>query len=478
MSQIYLTRLIIETQSPMAINTGNREVGFDTQLARDVNNLPYIPATGIAGVWRNIARQTLSEKEIEQIDQWFGSTGENSQASTLTISDGALHNDKNEPIQGFLTPELVNQDEILSLLIQQRPHLRERVSINDRGVAKDTGKFDQILLPAGVRFCIDIKFSDDRFTNGVDKNQWKNLLACWQHPHFSFGSSTRNGLGKIKVIASEQQVIELNNNAEASKSILAFANRESIPTSLDLDPVEQAKLFASLPLKAIDNWRCGKGTQLLEKDKSKTRHDHSISIISYSEAKFTWQNNKVKLGEPVAMLCGSSIKGILAHRLAYHLRRHQGVWAENMADANHDDWQTRPEELKELLGIADQDHSKSLASKLFVEDSSINFEHTTIRHHNSIDRFTGGVRKGALYSEELLYQPEFTLKLSLATNTSLSNELIKALEDTLEDLKLGLLPMGAGSGRGTSLVMANQHKEWLVDLSQLQEKTSKQGVSA
>ena len=294
MSQVYLTRLIIETQSPMAINTGNREVGFDTQLARDVNNLPYIPATGIVGVWRNIASQTLSEKEIEQ---WFGFTGKESQSSTLTISDGALHNDKNEPVQGFLTPELVNQDQILSLLIQQRPHLRERVSINDRGVAKDTGKFDQILLPAGVRFCIDIKFYDDRLTNETAKQQWQKLLACWQHPQFAFGSSTRNGLGKIKVIASKQQVIDLNNNVEASKSISAFANRETIPTSLDLAPVEQIKLFASLPLKAIDNWRCGSGSQLLDKNKSKVKPEHSISIISYSEARFSWQNNKVRLPE-------------------------------------------------------------------------------------------------------------------------------------------------------------------------------------
>jgi CRISPR/Cas system CMR subunit Cmr4 (Cas7 group RAMP superfamily) len=471
MSNIYLTRLIIETQSPMAINTGNREVGFDSQLARDVNNLPYIPATGIAGVWRKIASQTLSEADI---DKWFGFAGAKNQSSTLTISDGALHNHQNKPVLGFLTPELINQDEILSLLIQQRPHLRERVSINDRGVAKERGKFDQILLPTGVRFCIDIKFFDDRLSNETVNQQWQKLLACWQHPQFAFGSSTRNGLGKIKVVASQQQVIELNNNAEASKDIRAFANRSNIPTTLDLDQVEHGNIFAILPLKAIDNWRSGTGTQLLGKNKAKP--EHSINIISYSEAQFIWKNNTVSLSEPIAVLCGSSIKGILAHRIAYHLRRHQAVWAEDMSDSDHEQWQARPEELKELVGIAEQEHSRNLAGKLFVEDSFLSFEHTVVRHHNSIDRFTGGVRKGALYVEELLYQPEFTLKLCLVKNTNLSNELIKAIEDTLNDMKLGLLPVGAGSGRGTSLVMANPDKEWLVDLSQLQSESTQNGV--
>ena len=94
-----------------------------------------------------------------------------------------------------------------------------------------------------------------------------------------------------------------------------------------------------------------------------------------------------------------------------------------------------------------------------------------IRHHNSIDRFTGGVRKGALYSEELLYQPSFSLKLWLTTGAKLSPAMHKALEDTFNDLKVGLLPMGAGSGRGTSLVMHDTAQKWLVngDLIETQE---------
>jgi hypothetical protein len=54
----------------------------------------------------------------------------------------------------------------------------------------------------------------------------------------------------------------------------------------------------------------------------------------------------------------------------------------------------------------------------------------------------------------------------------LSPELKLAIADTLEDLQLGLLPMGAGSGRGTSLVKHDHKHEWLVNLDQISEKAA------
>ena len=68
MTKMFLNRYIIETTSPMAINSGRRETGFDTQLARDANDLPYIPATSFTGVWRHLTQSLLGEKQVKQ---WF-----------------------------------------------------------------------------------------------------------------------------------------------------------------------------------------------------------------------------------------------------------------------------------------------------------------------------------------------------------------------------------------------------------------------
>jgi CRISPR/Cas system CMR subunit Cmr4 (Cas7 group RAMP superfamily) len=478
MGKVYLTRLIVETTSPMAINTGNREVGFDSQLARDANNLPYIPATSLAGVWRNLAKESLSEVNLKK---WFGYAGKESQSSVLTISNGIVHNSHNMPVQGLLSQEEINQDSLLSLLVQARPHHRERVSINDRGVAKNTGKFDQILLPAGIRFCIDIKFYDDNLPQNTLDEEWKSLLNCWQNPMFALGASTRNGLGKIKVIASNSHAIALKDGLNAAQKIKNHVLLKNIPQTNNINFETEEHIFAKLPLKALDNWRAGAGTQLLGRY-NHGEADKSVAMITYSEPKIEWSTSAkkqiAKLSEPKAILCGSSIKGILAHRIAFHWRRHEALsgkeamWAEDMEHATHQQWETRPEGLKALLGFADeQEHDNSIAGSLYVDDSVISFQNTTIRHHNSIDRFTGGVRKGALYSEELLYQPEFTITLAIKKGTQLSESLKKALSDTLQDLKMGLLPMGAGSGRGTSLVMANPAMPWVVNLDQIEAST-------
>ncbi|KLV01460.1 hypothetical protein ABT56_22140 [Photobacterium aquae] len=464
MSRIYLTRLVIETQTPMAINTGGRETGFDSQLARDANGIPYIPATSIAGVWRHLTKEDnkLGEQAAEF---WFGTT---ERCSTLTLADGIVHNSQNKPVVGLISSQEIQNDPILALLRQDRPHHREHVRINDRGVAADEAKFDQLLLPAGVRFTVDIRWN----SNGQDAQQekeWQDILACWQKRHFALGATTRNGLGKIRVVASSQQVLDLAGNPTAGERLSEFVKRTDIPTQLDLTAQPQTTPFAELPLQALDNWRCGTGSSLLDPSKKEA----NVNIITYSEPRIEWHNNTAAIAPNSPVLCGSSIKGILAHRIAYHLRKRLGIWAEDMADCDHETWEKRPIELKQLLGHADQDdHNQSVAGKLFVDDCQIDFEHTIIRTHNSIDRFTGGVRQGALYSEELLYQPCFTLKLWLVPGTSLSPELKGALEDTLSDLQSGLLPFGAGSGRGTSLVMQNQTQEWLVNWNAITEATN------
>ncbi|PID41615.1 MAG: hypothetical protein CSB48_13855 [Proteobacteria bacterium] len=484
MSTIHVTQLVIETRSPMAINSGSRETGFDTQLARDVNGLPYIPATAIAGVWSHVIQSAPcaasdKEKSLALRDKWLGTT---EQSSSLSISNGRVLNSKNQAVLPLTPIAEIEQDAVLNLLSQQRPHHRERVAINDRGVARETGKFDQILLPKGVRFSITLRWSDrGRGDNAtLHKDEWQELLSLWHDPAFAFGSSTRNGLGKIKVIACEQHEIDLSQGQSAAARLRQALNTQARVTSENRLPEpgksSSLRLIAELPLQALDNWRCGSGSELL----GKNRPENAVALITYSEPRFEWKKNVASLKKNKAVLCGSSIKGMIAHRVAYHWRKHKEIWAETMAESGHDDWQQRPGELTALFGLASENHEDSRAGRLYIDDCDIDYEHTVIRHHNSVDRFTGGVRKGALFSEELLYRPRFTIKLWLRRDAQLSSELEAALADTLNDLKLGLLPMGAGSGRGTSLVMpcanpegnsegnsednSKSNKKWLVQL--------------
>jgi len=461
MNQLYLTRLILENITPLAINSGGRETGFDTQLIRDANHLPYIPATAFTGVWRNLATQLFGH---EMAARWFGAL-QSEHSSRLWVQNGLLLDGQSRPVLGLLDESRL-QDPLLQWLIQERPHHRERVRLNDRGVASDQGKFDQILLPSGLRFCVDIRWQGDAASE-QEQADWENLLALLQDRRFALGASTRNGLGQLQIVASQQHRLPLvgSDGAQIGQQLRDWMLRKQLPKTLDL-PTGSPTPFARLTLQALDGWRAGQGADVLF-----APADEHTDIFTYSEPYIEWQaNGQAQLhGKARPVLCGSTIKGILAHRLAYHYRRLTGRYAESLSEASHQAWQQRPPELKELLGHADDSaHAASIAGRLLVADVAVSCHKSLIRTHNAIDRFTGGVQQGALYSEELLWQPRFELQIWLTPNTKVSAELHAALAETLEDLRLGLLPLGAGSGRGSSLVEPVHNGIWAIDWSQLQ----------
>lgn len=459
MSQLWLSRLIIETTAPLALNSGGRETGFDSELARDANGLPYIPATAIAGVWRHLAQQALGEATTKQ---WFGFVGKDEgESSRLYIHDGLLLDSQSQVIQGLQSGEHVKQDPLLSLLQQQRPHHRERVRINDRGVAEDQGKFDQIMLPTGVRFCLQVRWQGTQ-DNAEQQQQWEQLLALFTLPEFALGASTRNGLGRFRIVADSTTKLALQNNPAAGAELRRFINREGLPSKRTL-AISDTTPFATLGLTALDGWRCGKGSRPVGPNT-----DSHTDSFTYSEPVISWQQDKALCNNTQqVVLCGSSIKGMLAHRLAFHYRRHTQNYAEQLADASHKEWQQRPSALREIFGEASDDSELNLAGSFLVDDVIITDTQTLVRTHNSIDRFTGGVRYGVLFSEELLWQPSFNIVLRVKRNTRICPALKHALEDTLADLKLGLLPIGAGSGRGNSLVEHKSDQAWHVDWSQI-----------
>ena len=462
MNLIQQTRLVIETQTPMAINSGLREVGFDSQLARDANGLPYIPGTSIAGVWRNLAERLL-DKSVA--DLWFGST---ERRSTLAISDGVLLDSKQNLVKGLVSKADINADELLKVLVLARPHHRDRVALNDRGVASETAKFDQILLPKGLRFCIDVRWQGEE----SQLTDWQALIALWQTKLFALGADTRNGLGQIKIIGCAEQSTDLTDvsTVHPANKIRDFYT-QPLPSSHNLNEVDVAPICA-MTLQAESYWRFGSGTQLLNAQQT------DADIISYSEPSVIWRNGQADWQGNKPVLCGSAIKGIIAHRVAFHYNQLTERFAETIADENHDLWQSRPEALSQLFGqneVIDKTNgnviTEAVAGRLIVEDSPVEFnqEDISVRYHNSIDRFTGGVRQGALYSEELIYQPKLQVNVWLLPGKAIDPQVIQALELALDDIAYGYVPLGAGAGRSTSLMNPepiNYNKSQLSRLSQ------------
>ena len=49
----FLARFVIEAETPLAVGSGEKDILTDALVATDVNGLPYIPGTAIAGVLRH-----------------------------------------------------------------------------------------------------------------------------------------------------------------------------------------------------------------------------------------------------------------------------------------------------------------------------------------------------------------------------------------------------------------------------------------
>jgi len=444
--KLNITRIVIETTSPMAIHSGGRELGFDNQLARDANNLPYIPATTIAGVWRHMLQRTKGEQIA---NAWFGSNDENKQhASILQIDNGEVHNHKNEPQNGLVLDEIIKNDQLLSLLVQENPHKRERVRINDRGTAAHEAKFDQILLPTGIRFSIDIRWNNDQSIVGADFiKDWGDILNLWTSPDFAFGSSTRNGLGRFKIIQCYDELLNLGSD-ETMEKITGFNNRSKNPKQKILFKIHNINKVMDMTLQADSTWRCGSSEHLLDKEQSLK----DPKILTYSEKVIDWNKNIASLDNKAKpVLCGSSIKGMLAHRITYHINRINGTWATDEIGDSQDDWESRPDEVDDLFGKkSDGENESGQVGRLMVPDCSIEYNSIVHRTHNTINRFTGGVMPQALFTEELLYQPKFNLKVYLS-HGEISNTQQKAIDATIADLKIGRLSIGAATGRGISI---------------------------
>ena len=79
----HLARVIIETKTPLAVGSGEKEITTDALVATDVNGLPYIPGTALAGVVRSMIGEEKSKEYFG-----FQETNEekkNAKASSIVI---------------------------------------------------------------------------------------------------------------------------------------------------------------------------------------------------------------------------------------------------------------------------------------------------------------------------------------------------------------------------------------------------------
>lgn len=449
---LYIARVCVEAQTPLSIQTGQADQNFDTSLVRDTNGLPALPPTSTRGVIRHLYLDQFGEEDTNTI---FGfakvqHNDPDDQTARLQISWGVIHDEHNRPVAPL---QLIDENQrFLEELAQLQPIKRERVRINHLGTAEDQGKFDITACPKGVRFSFELKYWSDR----ANDPNWTNLLSLLSHPQFRLGHSTRSGFGALAIHRLHQKHFDLTQSDDAQAWQKLSRNLDNVQGFNNVLPETQSNEYQefNLHLTAEGFVRIGGG------DLPYNNSDDASDLIMQTESFIEWPENKGRFHKRVPIIPASTIKGPLAHRTLFHYNRLSEQFADVLnqeerklaANRNH------YEDLITLFGAAKGDellkessYKDGKVGQLIINDIYLtehSSDHTMQLWHNRIDRFTGGVIDGALFTEEVLFEPSVKLTITLTKPDALSELARKSFEAALDDLCNGRLTIGAGGSRG------------------------------
>jgi CRISPR/Cas system CMR subunit Cmr4 (Cas7 group RAMP superfamily) len=432
-----MAQVTLQAITAHGIHSGQGDHTHDVLLVRDANGLPALPGTSLAGVLRHAFSEHHSEIAAARL---FGQGGEQAHPSWLTVAWCLVHDSNNQPIAEGLMD--CGQDELLARLHEVKPVVRQRVRLNHRGAAQDNGKFDQTMIPAGVRYTGWMGYWCDGSPDSVE--DWQSLLNLMGTRRLRMGHGTRSGAGQFEAIGLAQMHWDLRTD-EGRNGYQARPRSRQDHSKLQPMAFEQVTpLEVTLHLRAESGWRVGGGERSLQ------RHDKEPDLLPQHEPVVVWQGDRGVLQERWHLLPGSALKGALRHRLAYHYRCMTGEFAGMGAEPEAEHCPA----VRELLGFSEKDEGR--AGLLAFSDLHLSDALAGVMMHNRIDRYTGGVIRGALFSEELLWRTPLTLRIEVIDphrHASVDSTMRQALQRTLEDLANGWLPIGAGGSRGLGVLL-------------------------
>lgn len=459
----FLARIVIETKTPLNIGSGNKSVKTDSLVLRDVNGLPFIPGTTIAG----LLRHSLNKDEQDLL------MGSQEKGSQLMITEARMLNEKGEVLDGMIDGDKL-KSEFLSHFRNQMT-IRQHVKIDHRGTAVKHGKFDEEVIIKGARFCFEIEMissaTDDEHLKD-DENRFKNLLNHLVSPVFRIGSGSRSGFGEIEVVGNKCQYMKIDLSDDKQKlwyleksSSLSEKWKEviEIPASKTEPEIKFEYKIEVLPLNSsTEGWPCytlsiqpedfllfgsGFGDEKGWADMTYVREDY-----------IDWEDpNKIKHRDKVLLIPGSSVKGAISHRTAFYYNKVKGVFADKLPEGKTiEDFtgKNNPAVVALFGSEGDKDGKGKLRGRVLISDfikaSDVPNKYL---NHVSIDRFTGGAIDGALFTEEVLYAKDQPIEIKLLVDNNVflgeeGNIIEEAFKHALDDICDGLLPLGGGVNRG------------------------------
>lgn len=444
-THFHVARITLEARSPLMIASGAADPNLDVVLRRDVNALPCIPATTLAGALRARCADT------PELLALFGAGGrlEDTFSSHLFFSDALTHLAGGRPVDGRLDdPETLRNDPLWMLLRLDNPIQRDHVALGPAGVAEEHKKFQRGAVPAGARFTFELGMW------GVgDDSLFRQVLDRLVAPGFRLGGARRSGYGEMRVEAIGSQTFDLTRSGDR-EAYIAYAELTLSETPTDFLPVEDGTIDPEHPGMDLD--LVSEGFVLIGSSGPAIGHsEKQPDQTPYREAYIDWSRDGDKVLRRRLVIPGSAFKGALRHRTVFHFARMNTGTELGAAEAG----------VADLFGAArDESAGTGGAGKLFFgdghpPDDDVQLEERVARlPHVGIDRFSGGVRRGVLFETEAIWKLPIRLKIRWP-DADVDSPAFKAFKAALKDLRAGRLQIGADGGDGLGVFLDQEAQE-------------------
>lgn len=414
-----ILRATLQSCSPLIIASGEDEAMSDTDPVRDANGLPMLPATSLAGALRARAGNTA--------DDWFGwQLGDKGQRSSLAFTDGLFHWSDDRPRDGLvLKPDdlarMHGDDLCKAVLPGQRPLTRQHVRLNDKGTVDGDGKFSRDAVPTGARFTFEVRTDNRAAADALERLIRDGLYL---------GGATRSGYGEMTCERLLRESLTLP--ADWSRWCAIFGGDLGQDRGMPEIAADTARVAGRAGWVLSGRME---GPLLIGADGRNDDEDRA----PWRESRIVWEGGEGRLEPEVFVIPGSAIKGPLRHRALYHLRKAKVADPQAVLDG--------------LFGHAARGGA-GRAGRLRFHDVEIANAEVIAQTHVGLDRFTGGARRGVLFTDALLWRPK--LEIRITELGSLTGEMRQALEESLSDLREGRLGIGAEWGEGAGIFVPDR----------------------
>lgn len=443
-----LAYIVIEAETPIIIGSGAKKSLTDAEILKDVNGLPYIPGTSIAGVLRHGLDDELAAKFFgfhdrdKSQDKDKNQDNGESHGSEIIFSEAKLLNDDGMVIDGIIDCSGNN-----FLRKFERLPKRNHVRLTNRGVAADKGKFDEEVIYKGTRFAFEIEMVAKSGEGDEAEKLLNEVLRQLYSTTFRMGGGTRKGFGKVSPVEIRKKSFDLRKQDEleaylqhSSRLSESRADWENLEPGLCQTPSEAIQY--ELKLTPQDFFYFGSGLG-----------DEDVDDTPVYEYIISWNTGK-GLFKKVLLIPATSLKGALSHRVAFHYNLKKEIFADSLEDPELEKYcGANNTAVRMLFGFQDEDKQRR-GCVIFNDILSDDTKKVKILNHVKIDRFTGGAMDGALFSEKVTDGKglSFTTTITVVNDGQKKDkeysDCVSAFEEAMKDIDNGTLPLGGGSGRG------------------------------